>query len=222
MSPPPRDFTDDVIEAMAHTSNVMPTLHMPLQSGADEVLVGMNRWYTGNEYLERCLALRELLEEPAFSTDVIVGFPGEEERHFEDSLRILSSGGFSKVHVFPFSARPGTASAEASGMVPSQVMRDRRMRLGELSNELGEAFLRRLEGKTESVVPEGTAGLSGRYQRVRFDLQNWVGVLPKLVDVRLEIEEREEGPRLVGRPLEGSPLASTSANSASSPALATN
>jgi threonylcarbamoyladenosine tRNA methylthiotransferase MtaB len=187
---------------------IAPHLHMPLQSGADEVLVGMNRWYTGDEYLERCLAIRDSLDEPAFTTDVIVGFPGEEERHFEDSLRILRSGSFCKVHVFPFSARPGTASANASGMVPSQVMRDRRMRLGELSNELGEKFLRSLSGKRETVVPEGTAGLSGRYQRVRFELDDWIGPLPKLVDVQLELEEREESLRLIGRPLADSPIAS--------------
>jgi len=197
------EVTDDLLQVLVdRPDRIAPHLHMPLQSGDDEVLAAMNRWYTGDEYLERCLHIRGALDEPAFTTDVIVGFPGEEERNFANSLRILKEGGFCKVHVFPFSARPGTA-VERLQPVNSQDMRDRRMRLGELSNELGLAFRTRLAGKVESVVPEGAAGLSGRYQRVRFDLDDWEGVLPKLVDVRLELEERgpEDEPRLIGRPL---------------------
>jgi threonylcarbamoyladenosine tRNA methylthiotransferase MtaB len=183
------------------TDRIATHLHMPLQSGSDEVLLSMNRWYTGNEYLERCLQIHEALDEPAFTTDVIVGFPGEEERHFQDSLRILQSGKFSKVHVFPYSARPGTAAASAKQQVKSQEMRDRRMRLGELSSELGDAFRERIAGRLETVVPEGTSGLGGRYQRVRFELADWPGLLPKLVEVRLQPEEHEEGTRLIGRPV---------------------
>ncbi len=197
------EVTDELLQVLVdRPDRIAPHLHLPLQSGDDEVLTAMNRWYTGDEYLERCLHIQGALDEPAFTTDVIVGFPGEEERHFANSLRILREGGFCKVHVFPFSARPGTA-VERLQPVNSQDMRDRRMRLGELSNELGLAFRRRLAGKVESVVPEGAAGLSGRYQRVRFDLDDWTGVIPKLVDVRLELEERgpEDEPRLVGRPI---------------------
>jgi threonylcarbamoyladenosine tRNA methylthiotransferase MtaB len=181
-----------------------PHLHMPLQSGDDRVLRGMNRWYTGSEYLERCLHIREALAEPAFTTDVIVGFPGEEEPQFENSLRILRSGGFSKVHVFPFSARPGTA-AEGSAPVPAPELRERRMRLGELSTELGRSFRARLAGSEESVVPEGSVGLSGRYQRVRIEREDWCGAVPPLVQVRLELEQASGAAeaRLVGRRLSG-------------------
>jgi threonylcarbamoyladenosine tRNA methylthiotransferase MtaB len=201
------EVTDELLAVMVgRPDRVAPHLHMPLQSGSDSVLAAMNRWYTGSEYLERCLHIAAALDEPAFTTDVIVGFPGERERDFEDGLEILRAARFCKVHVFPFSARPGTA-VEGRSPVEAGAMRDRRMRLGELSDELGRAFRARLDGRTERVVPEGTAGLSGRYQRVRFDLDDWPGVLPPLVEVRVELEDRgpELEPRLVGRPRGATP-----------------
>lgn len=207
------EVTDDLLRLMTERPDrIAPHLHMPLQSGDDEVLAAMNRWYTGDEYLERCLHIREALDEPAFTTDVIVGYPGEKERHFANSLRILQSASFSKVHVFPFSARPGTAAAQPKDPVPTGELRERRMRLGELSNELGLAFRQRLIGKSECVVPEGSVGLSGRYQRVRLDLDDWPGLPPKIARVRLELEwpGAEEQPRLVGRPLELTSAGATS------------
>ncbi|MFT7670917.1 MAG: threonylcarbamoyladenosine tRNA methylthiotransferase MtaB [Planctomycetota bacterium] len=198
------EVSDELLGLLSERPDrIAPHLHMPLQSGDDSVLKAMNRWYTGSEYLERCLAIREALDEPAFTTDVIVGHPGEEELHFGNSLRILQSGGFSKVHVFPFSARPGTASYGAPNAVPGPAMRERRMRLGDLSAQLARDFRERLAGKIETVVPEGAAGLSGRYQRVRLDPFEWPGVMPALVEVRLELEERgsDEESRLIGHPL---------------------
>lgn len=198
------EVSDELLRLMVERPDrIAPHLHMPLQSGDDEVLRKMNRWYTGDEYLERCLHIRSALDEPAFTTDVIVGYPGEKEPHFANSLRILQSGGFSKVHVFPFSARPGTAAANPSDQVPGPELRDRRMRLGELSNELGNAFRDRLIGKSERVVPEGLVGLSGRYQRVRLKLDEWSGPPPAIAEVTLDLEwpEEQEQPRLVGRPL---------------------
>lgn len=200
------EVTPELLALMAERPDrIAPHLHMPLQSGDDRVLAAMNRWYTGDEYLDRCLRIREELVEPAFTTDVIVGFPGEDEAAFARSCAILEAARFSKVHVFPFSARPGTA-AHGLKPVPCQEMRDRRLRLGDLSSELGRAFRQRLAGREESVVPEGAVGLSGRYQRVHLDLDAWPGPLPPLVNLRLSLEARgsEEEPRLVGRPLSGS------------------
>jgi len=201
------EVTPEVVELMAERPDrLAPHLHMPLQSGDDEVLAAMNRWYSGAEYLERCLAIREALDRPAFTTDVIVGYPGEEERHFARGLELLRAGSFCKVHVFPFSARPGTAAFEAGAPAPGPEVRERRMRLGELSAELGEAFRAGLDGSRDRVVPEGSVGLSGRYQRVRFDLEDWPATPPPLVEVRLELEPGvDDGPaRLVGQPLAAS------------------
>jgi threonylcarbamoyladenosine tRNA methylthiotransferase MtaB len=204
------EVTPALLDVLAeHPARVAPHLHMPLQSGDDEVLRRMNRWYRGDEYLEACARIRERLVEPAFTADVIVGFPGEEARHFANTARIVESVGFARLHVFPFSARPGTAAAELGAPPPPEAVRERRAELSELAHACGEAYRRRLSGLTERVVPEGFAGLSGRYQRVRLDPADWTGPLPALCDVRLELEQRPESRDevgLIGRPL-GAPAA---------------
>ena len=185
-------------------SRVAPHLHMPLQSGDDSILRRMNRWYDTREYLAACDRIRAALERPAFTADVLVGFPGEGEREFENTVETVRRAGFSRLHVFPFSARPGTAAADLDGGVAPEQMRERRARLGEVAAELSTAYRRSLAGVRDQVVLEGFAGLSGRYQRVRVDPDWIVGPLPDSIEVRLELRERgeEQGPELWGRPLE--------------------
>lgn len=199
-----------VLEALArHPARLAPHLHMPLQSGDDGVLRAMNRWYGVDEYLSACERIRAALERPAFTADVLVGFPGEDEAAFENTLAAVRAAGFCRVHVFPFSPRPGTAAAGRPGVAP-EAARERRARLSELAHELGQAYRTSLVGARDVVVLEGAVGLSGRYQRVRVALDTFDGPPPDLVEVELALETAADGPpgsddedavRLVGHPV---------------------
>ncbi|MCB9914305.1 MAG: MiaB/RimO family radical SAM methylthiotransferase [Planctomycetes bacterium] len=196
------EVTPRLLDVLAeHAERVAPHLHMPLQSGDDEVLARMNRWYRMDEYLAACDRVRARLVEPAFTADVIVGFPGEEARHFANTARMVERIGFARLHVFPFSARPGTAAAELGAPPPAEDVRARRADLSELAHEGAERYRARLAGLADVVVPEGFVGLSGRYQRVRLEPDDWSGLPPALARVRLALEARGESTALVGRPL---------------------
>ena len=203
------EVTDTLLDVMrAHPRRVAPHLHMPLQSGDDEVLAAMNRWYGVDEYIAHCDRIRAALDRPAFTADVLVGFCGEEDRHFANTLETVRRAGFARLHVFPFSVRPGTAAASLPAPPPPPVVRERRAALSELAHELSADYRRSLAGAVDSVVLEGGVGLSGRYQRVRVPLESLPdGPLPPRVDVRLSVETGPEGEeRLVGLPLtQGAP-----------------
>lgn len=163
---------------------IAPHLHMPMQSGSDKVLKEMNRWYDRRTYLDACHRIRERLDLPAFTADVLVGFPGEGEPEFAETLAAVKEAGFARLHVFPYSPRPGTAAADRSGRPAPEAVRERRAALSEVASEVGEAFAKSLVGRRDTVVLEGFVGLSGRYQRVRVDPEQIEG-LPKAVDVEL-------------------------------------
>ena len=118
-SPHPRDFTDDVIAAMAQTPNVMPQLHMPLQSGSNAVLRGMRRAYRRDSYLAILDKVRAAIPAAAITTDIIVGFPGETEEDFADTLDIVRRARFAGAFTFQYSIRPGTPAATMDGQVPA-------------------------------------------------------------------------------------------------------
>src|SRR3984957_13423208 len=134
-SPHPRHFTDDVIEAMAVTPNVMPQLHMPLQSGSDAVLRSMRRAYRREKYLAILNRVRAVMPDAAITTVVIVGFPGETDRDFEDPLDLVRQARFAGAFTFQYSPRPGTPAAGMDGQVPAAVVRDRYERLAALVAE---------------------------------------------------------------------------------------
>jgi threonylcarbamoyladenosine tRNA methylthiotransferase MtaB len=189
-------------------SRIAPHLHMPMQSGDDGVLAAMNRWYTAGEYLAACARIRAALDRPAFSADVLVGFPGEDERAFERTLDAARAAGFARIHAFPFSPRPGTAAAGRT-CVAVEVVRGRRARLGELAAELAERYRAELHGLCDSVLLEGGfSGLSGRYQRVRVPPESLAGLPEGLIEVELELGDgaveatgEETEPALLGRPI---------------------
>jgi threonylcarbamoyladenosine tRNA methylthiotransferase MtaB len=189
-----------VLEALAaHPRRIAPHLHMPLQSGDDGVLSAMNRWYTAGDYLAACARIRATLDRPAFSADVLVGFPGEDGPAFERTLAVVREAGFARVHAFPFSPRPGTA-AEGRPPPPGGEVRERRARLSEVAHETAAAYRSSLAGSRDRVLLEGgEVGLSGRYQRVR--VRDGAAVAG-LVDVELAERPGAEGPELVGLPLE--------------------
>jgi tRNA-2-methylthio-N6-dimethylallyladenosine synthase len=155
-SPHPKDMTPDVFEAMAEVDTVVPHLHFPLQSGSDGILAAMHRGYTAGRYLEKLTEARATINDLAVSTDIIVGFPGETEDDFEQTLAVAAEAEFDGAYTFVFSPRPGT---EAADMVdrfcdPAEV-RDRYARLRTVIERSALARYRARIGRTEEVVVEG-------------------------------------------------------------------
>ena len=170
MSPHPRDFTDDVIAAMAETTNVMPSLHMPLQSGSDEVLQRMRRSYRQDRYLGIIEKVRAAMPDAAITTDIIVGFPGETEADFEQTLHVVREARFAAAFTFQYSKRPGTPAAEMPGQILQAIVTERYNRLLDTVNEVTLAENQAQVGREVEVlisVGEGkkdaeTERLSGR------------------------------------------------------------
>lgn len=135
-SPHPRDFSDDVIAAMAETPNVMPQLHMPLQSGSDAVLRRMRRSYRQERYLGIVERVRQFMPHAAITTDIIVGFPGETEEDFEQTLAVVEQARFASAFTFQYSKRPGTPAAEMDDQIPHPVVQQRYERLVERINDI--------------------------------------------------------------------------------------
>jgi tRNA-2-methylthio-N6-dimethylallyladenosine synthase len=155
-SPHPRDFTDDVIAAMAQTPNVMPSLHMPLQSGSDTVLKAMRRAYRRDRYLAILDRVRAAIPDAAITTDIIVGFPGETDQDFEETLDLVRQARFAGAFTFRYSIRPGTPAAAMDGQVPATVVQERYDRLAALVEETTYAENQKLTGVTvEVLVAEG-------------------------------------------------------------------
>ena len=169
-SPHPREFSDDVIEAMAQTHNVMHQLHMPLQSGSDRILQAMRRSYRSDRFLGILERVRAAMPDAAISTDIIVGFPGETDEDFEQTLEVVRQARFAAAFTFQYSKRPGTPAAEMADQVPPEVVTERYLRLVELTNEIVwqenlklvgsevEVLISDVEGKKD----EATRRLSGR------------------------------------------------------------
>jgi len=164
------EVADELVELMAaRPDRIAPHLHMPLQSGDDRVLRAMNRWYTMDEYLAAVERVKRGADELALSADILVGFPGEGDDEFAATLANLRRIGFARMHVFPFSPRPGTAAETLPGRPHPSAVRERRAALGELARELSRDFRARQIGLDDFIVLEGASmiGLSGRYERVR-------------------------------------------------------
>jgi tRNA-2-methylthio-N6-dimethylallyladenosine synthase len=166
-SPHPRDFTDDVIAAMAETPNVMPSLHMPLQSGSDRVLHAMRRSYRRDRYLGIIERVRAAMPEAAITTDVIVGFPGETEEDFAQTLDVVRAARFASAFTFQYSRRPGTPAADLPGQVPKAVVQERYERLVALQDEISWAENRGQVGRNlEVLVAEGEGRKDGATHRL--------------------------------------------------------
>jgi tRNA-2-methylthio-N6-dimethylallyladenosine synthase len=169
-SPHPKDFTDDVIAAMAETPNVMPQLHMPLQSGSDSVLKAMRRSYRSSRYLSIIENVRAAMPHAAITTDIIVGFPGETEADFAATLDVVRESRFASAFTFQYSIRAGTPAATMPDQVPKAVVQERYERLVDLVGEISWSENLAQVGRTVEVMfadGEGrkdaaTARLSGR------------------------------------------------------------
>jgi tRNA-2-methylthio-N6-dimethylallyladenosine synthase len=151
-SPHPKDFTDDVIAAMAETPSVCHQLHMPLQSGSDTMLKAMRRSYRQDRYLGIIEKVRAAMPDAAITTDIIVGFPGETEADFQATLDVVREARFSTAFTFQYSKRPGTPAATMDGQIPKDVVKDRYGRLMEVVEEVTWAENRSLIGREVELL----------------------------------------------------------------------
>ena len=157
-SPHPAMFTDDVIDAMAETPNVMPVLHMPLQSGSDKVLKDMRRSSRSKKFLSILDKVRERIPNAVITTDIIVGFPGETEEDFQDTLKVVEQARFSSAFTFQYSIRPGTPAATMENQVPKEVVQERYERLIALQDRIAGEENRKQLGKTVELMVVAEAG----------------------------------------------------------------
>ncbi len=169
-SPHPAEFTDDVIDAMAETPNVCPTLHMPLQSGSDRILRAMRRSYRAERYLGIIDRVRAAIPHAAITTDLIVGFPGETEEDFQATLDVVERARFASAFTFQYSKRPGTPAADLDDQVSKDIVAERYQRLIELQERISlEENTAQIGRTVELLVATGegrkdasTARMSGR------------------------------------------------------------
>jgi len=155
-SPHPKDFTEDVIAAMAETSNVMPQLHMPLQSGSDAILRAMRRSYRSARYLGIIDNVRAAMPEAAITTDIIVGFPGETEADFQATLDVVAAARFSAAFTFQYSIRPGTPAATMEDQIPKPVVQERYDRLVDLVGDISlQENMKQLGRRVEVMFADG-------------------------------------------------------------------
>ena len=174
----PADVTDRLLDTLAEHRNIMPHLHLALQSGSDAVLRKMCRRYKTDEFRKRVESIKARLDRPAITTDIIVGFPGETEADFEQTVDLAKSVGFAKMHVFTFSPRRGTPAANMQGFVENGVMKRRSEILRDLDAELGLQYRRQFLGETAEILiesendgrtsptgPTGLTSLCGRSER---------------------------------------------------------
>ena len=182
MSPHPRDFTDDVIEAMAETKSAMPHLHMPLQSGSDRILQAMRRSYRSERYLGIIENVRKAIPEAGITTDIIVGFPGETEADFQATLGVVRQARFAAAYTFQYSKRPGTPAATMPDQITDELMAERYTRLHTLQQEMSGLVNKESIGKSYEVLVTDHEGrhdatrsrLNGRtpdFRLVHFDTE---------------------------------------------------
>jgi tRNA-2-methylthio-N6-dimethylallyladenosine synthase len=178
-SPHPHDFTNDVLEAMAECEPVCEHIHFPLQSGSDRVLRAMNRSYRSDRFLEWLGRIRATVPGVSVTTDVIVGFPGETEADFADTLRVVEQARFDAAFTFQYSLRPGTAAAAFDASVPKPIVQDRFDRLVELQEAISLERNRELLGAIVELLIEGRGRKGNLQGRTRTN---------KLVHVPGEVE----------------------------------
>ncbi|MDP8969619.1 MAG: tRNA (N6-isopentenyl adenosine(37)-C2)-methylthiotransferase MiaB [Actinomycetota bacterium] len=166
-SPHPKDFTSDVFAAMRDVPNVCEQLHLPLQSGSDRILRRMQRSYRSRRYLDLVAEARETIPGVAISTDIIVGFPGETDEDFADTLRVTELAAFDSAFTFQYSKRPGTAAVDLDGHLDQPVVAERYRQLSALTRSLSQASNARQVGTVQQLLIEGEsktdpARMSGR------------------------------------------------------------
>ena len=154
-SPHPKDFKDDVIDVIAKSSKISKVIHLPLQSGSSKVLKLMNRGYTKEQYLDLAKRIKQKIPDAMFTTDIIVGFPGETEEDFEDTLDVVRQMDYEQVFMFIYSVRRGTRAEKMEGHIPEEVKSERFNRLKSLSDKMTEEGMNKYVGTIQHILVEG-------------------------------------------------------------------
>ncbi len=186
------EVTDSLIDVIADSDKVCHHFHLPLQSGDDYILKRMNRKYNSVQYLKTLEKIKEKLELPSISTDVMVGFPGEKRKHFENTMKICKQAGFSRTHIFPYSPRVDTPAAKMPDHCKPSEIKARKKELESLAAETSLCYKNSFIGRKISVLVEGTrdkktgqlCGYSDRYIKVLFDTTD--DLMNEIVDVYVE------------------------------------
>ena len=194
VSPHPKDFTDDVIQAIKNCEKVCKIIHLPLQSGSSKILKQMNRKYTKEQYLKLVEKMKKEIPNIVFSTDIIVGFPGETEEDFEDTLDDLEKVCFEQVYMFIYSRRVGTPADKMENQVPEEIKHERFDRLKKLVESQIEFNNKKYVGTVQKVLVEGNSKtnknlLTGRTETNK--VVNFEGkdeLIGKVTDVKIESE----------------------------------
>ena len=155
MTSHPKDLSDELIDVMRGSRHILPQFHLPVQSGSDEILRQMNRRYTREQYLNRVRALREAVPGIGLTTDIIVGFPGETEEQFQDTMSLVKEVGYDSAFTFIYSPRTGTRAAAMDGQIDEKVATDRIQRLIALQDQCQKEAMARFLGQEEEVLVEG-------------------------------------------------------------------
>lgn len=193
------EVTRDLLSTMSEfTDKICPHLHISMQSGSDTVLRRMRRRWGARRFVDRCRLVKETLDRPAITTDVIVGFPGESEKEFEETVEVCREVGFSKIHIFPFSARRGTPAADMPTQLSKSLKSERGRALAMVESNLRDTYFRQLVGGPLRVLVESTdvdangmvAGTSCRYAPV--ELEGSTALSGKLVVVNAETSSSEK------------------------------
>ena len=194
ISPHPKDFTDDVIEAIRDCDKVCKIIHLPLQSGSSKVLKDMNRKYTKEQYLQLVDKMKNKIPNVAFSTDIIVGFPGETEEDFEDTLDVVEKVCFEQVFMFIYSRRVGTPADKMENQVPEAIKQERFNRLKELVESQIELNNKKFVGTKQKVLVEGKSKTNENMLTGRTDTNKVVNfegpdeLIGKMVDLKIASE----------------------------------
>jgi threonylcarbamoyladenosine tRNA methylthiotransferase MtaB len=185
------EVTRELIEAMTeHSDKVCPHLHISMQSGSDSVLRRMRRRWGSRRYIDRCELVKERLDRPAITTDIIVGFPGETDAEFAETVAVARAVGFSKIHIFPFSVRRGTPAATMPDQVPARVRDERARELAAVEAELRDAYFRSLRGRPLRVLVESKSEATQDAKGL------WLGTSCRYAPVQLAAKSSDVG-RLV-------------------------
>ena len=194
ISPHPKDFTDDVIEAIRDCDKVCKIIHLPLQAGSSKVLKDMNRKYTKEQYLQLVDKMKNKIPNVAFSTDIIVGFPGETEEDFEDTLDVVEKVCFEQVFMFIYSRRVGTPADKMENQVPEEIKHERFNRLKELVESQIELNNKKFVGTKQKVLVEGKSKTNENMLTGRTDTNKVVNfegpdeLIGKMVDLKIASE----------------------------------
>ncbi|MFA4858058.1 MAG: tRNA (N(6)-L-threonylcarbamoyladenosine(37)-C(2))-methylthiotransferase MtaB [Candidatus Margulisiibacteriota bacterium] len=171
----PQYVTHSLIREIKNNPKVCQHLHLPMQSGDDRILKSMRRQYTARQFIDLCKNAKKQIPELSITTDIIVGFPGEDDSAFNNTLTASREIGFSRIHVFSFSPRPNTRAATLPGQIDAKIIEKRRQMLNKLRTELMEKFAARYHGKLVAVLAEEyhpkekeLEGLTSNYLRVKF------------------------------------------------------